>query len=291
MELTSRQTIEYLCKKYNFWPQRSAGQNFLISSDVLDAIIDAADLSVKDTILEIGAGFGTLTSRLLIEAKKVFAVELDKRLAEAMKKLAAVNRNLCFYPGDIFKVWKNIYKILEDQNYKLVSNLPYNITSLVLRNFLENKPRPSLIVVLVQKEVAERVVAEPGEMSLLAVAVQYFGQPEIIKVVSKRDFWPVPEIDSAILKISGIGADKKGYRARMGNISDKEFFRIVKIGFSAKRKQLHNNFSAGLRLSDDSVKEIFSQAGIPAAARAQDLSLDEWISLTHNITNSIARQV
>jgi 16S rRNA (adenine1518-N6/adenine1519-N6)-dimethyltransferase len=279
MNLASRQTIEVLCKKYNFWPRRESGQNFLISEKVLHSIVESAQLNSADTVLEIGGGFGTLTNELISRADSVITVELDKRLSAALKKIAGVSHNLKVIEGDVFKQWPVISSQLVDKKYKLVANLPYNITSFVLRNFLENKPKPSAMTLLVQKEVAERVTAGPGEMSILSVAVQFFGRPEIISLVPRENFWPQPEVDSAILKISEIGDDAPGYQKMLGAIPVKKFFSVVKIGFSAKRKQLHNNLSAGFRRDNAEIEKILSLAGVKAKARAQDLSLENWTEI------------
>lgn len=284
MDLATKASVEWLCKKYKFWPQRTSGQNFLISRKVLSDIITAAQLQSNDTVLEIGAGFGTLTVELLKVAEKVIAVEMDKRLAVPLKKLAAVNKNLALIRGDIFKEWPAASSLLKDLQYKLVANLPYNITSLVLRNFLENKPRPRAMVLMVQKEVAERVVAKPGRMSLLAVAVQFFGQPEIIRIVSSENFWPSPDVDSAILRINGIGLDVNGYQKLLVDTSGEIFFKVVRVGFSAKRKQLHNNLAVGLGMDSIDIQRLLEKISINPRSRAQDLAINDWIKITQNIS-------
>lgn len=286
MNLTSIETIKKISQKYNFWPSRKSGQNFLINEDIIKKIISAADLDSQDLILEIGPGFGTLTFALAGKVKKVIAIELDKRLVKALRDLLNVQdaegvENVEVVEGDIFKLrtMNQELRTLKDLNYKLVSNLPYNITSLVLRNFLENKPRPSEMILLVQKEVAERVVAQPGEMSLLSVACQFYGQPEIISEVSKENFWPQPEVDSALLKIMGLSHIALAMEGLLGDIEIKNFFNLVKIGFSARRKQLQNNLAAGLRISNGKVKRYLEETGLDSKVRAQDLSIENWIKL------------
>ncbi len=282
MHLASAKTIKYLCKKYRVWPSRSSGQNFLVSSAALNTIVNAAVIKRTDTVLEIGAGFGVLTGQLAQQAGRVVAVEMDKRLIKALQKLSVVYNNLEIIHGDIVSQRRNI-QALADLQYIIVANLPYNITSLVLRTFLEFPPRPSRMTVLVQKEVAERVVAAPGAMSLLSVAVQFFGSPSIASKVSREKFWPKPNVDSAVLTITDIGRDVHGYQKALGGIDIKRFFSIVRIGFSAKRKQLHNNLSAGLRLDTKTVTEIMEKTGISAAARAQELSIQQWVTLVKRI--------
>ncbi|MBU0597447.1 ribosomal RNA small subunit methyltransferase A [Patescibacteria group bacterium] len=283
MQLTSQQTIKFLCNKYSFWPTRQSGQNFLVSEPDLKSIISSASISPQDTVLEIGAGFGTLTVELAKHASQVIAVELDKRLAMAMRKLSKTHNNLKVIEGDIFQKLPVVSGYLDDLQYKIVSNLPYNITSLVLRNFLENKPRPSEMVVLVQKEVADRIVAQPGKMSLLSIAIQFYAKPEIIRLIPRENFWPTPKVNTALLKISGIGGDPNNFLNQLGNEHVKKFFRIVKFGFSAKRKQLHNNLSAGLDEKQEKIKEILEKCGINPQIRAQDLSIFDWIDITHSV--------
>ena len=291
MNLTSFRTIKSLCKKYHFWPSRKSGQNFLISQDVLEKIIQGANLNSQDLVLEIGAGFGTLTFALASRVKKVIACELDKRLVKALRDLLIVQnvqdvesvKNVEVVQGDIFKQWPVASNQLSDGQYKLVSNLPYNITSLVLRNFLEKKPRPREMTLLVQKEVAERVVAKPGAMSLLSVACQFLGQPEIVGYAPRDNFWPKPDVDSAILRLRGILGDNRGYKGLLGDISVKNFFGLVKMGFSAKRKQLQNNLAGGLRISNEKIKKYLEDLGLNPQVRAQDLSLDNWLMLAQKL--------
>lgn len=285
MNLSSTKKIKSLCQKYHFWPQRKSGQNFLVDEKTLAKIIDAANLNPDDIILEIGAGFGVLTFALAPFVKKIIAVELDKRLVRALGDLLALQnfKNIEIFQGDIFKQWSVVSRQLTDLKYKLVSNLPYNITSLILRNFLEQKQRPSKMTLLMQKEVAQRVVAKPGEMSLLSVACQFYGEPKIISCVSRENFWPSPEVDSAILSIKGIGMDIKSYQRLLGNFGDKKFFSLVKIGFTARRKQLQNNLAAGLGMDNQAIKNVIRKCGLDIKIRAQDLSINDWINLAKNI--------
>lgn len=278
MNLTSIKIIKSLCKQYNFWPRRESGQNFLINKEVLDKIIQSSDLKKDDVVLEIGAGFGTLTFELAKFAKKVIACELDKRLVKALKNVQDVQnvKNVQIVEGDIFKQWSVVSSQLIDLKYKLISNLPYNITSLVLRSFLEVKPRPKEMILLIQKEVAERIVSKPGEMSLLSVMVQFYAKPEIVSFVPRKNFWPEPEVDSTIIKIEGLTS---AWSLR-GDGETSKFFRVVKAGFSAKRKQLHNNLSVCLKISDNELKKILRKLDLDEKIRAQDLSIQDWINLT-----------
>lgn len=246
----------------------------MVDKKVLDKIIKTADLKKNDKVLEIGPGLGVLTVELAKRAKKVAAVEFDERFKEILKVLTFSHKNIEIIEADILKL--NIEKLgFKDRGYKLVANLPYNITSPVLRKFLENRPRPEEFVVMVQKEVAKRITASPGKMSLLSISVQFYGQPEIVGIVSKKSFWPMPEIDSAILKIKNIKERKK--------VDKKRFFQIVRIGFSSRRKQLQNNLAAGFKVSNEQIKDILSQLKIKKNARAQELSIEQWIKLADSL--------
>jgi len=284
MTLASEQIVRQLSKRYNFRPSRSSGQNFLVSHEILKTIVDAANINKDDVVLEIGAGFGTLTIELLNLAKRVVAVELDKRLLTALYKLAEHHPNLALIAGDVFQKLDEIDKQVEDLRYKLISNLPYNITSRILRNFLENQPRPSEMILLVQKEVAARVIAKPGKMSLLSVAVQFFGTPSIIIQVPKNNFWPEPDVDSAVLKITDIGKDKNGYQELLGGISIERFFHVVRVGFSSKRKQIHNNLSSGFNKSKNEIEKILNKSDVTFSLRPQDLTIENWIKIAQNVS-------
>jgi len=286
MDLTSKETIQRLCSRNRIYPSKQRGQNFLINHDALDKILKAADLGKDDVVLEIGPGFGVLTVELAKRVKRVIAAEADKRLAKALREILAEYKNVEIIQEDILKLQITNYK-LQNYKYKIVANLPYQITSAIFRKFLENEPRPTELVVMVQKEVAERICAKPGKMSVLSVSVQFFGRPEIVSVVPHNAFWPEPEVDSAILKVSQIKnrseANLKQIRFSfaLNSLSDlREFFRIVRIGFSSRRKQLHNNLAAGLRLPNEIIKNNLIECGFNQKVRAEDLSVEDWIKLT-----------
>lgn len=279
----SRSGLIELAQQYHLTPSRQQGQHFMIDRQVIDDMIRAAKIASEDTVLEIGPGFGTLTVALAEHARSVWSVELDTRFAPALDKLVTVYPSLhCVY-GDIFRVWPEVSAQLTDRQYKLVSNLPYNITSLVLRRFLEEVPRPSSATLLIQREVAERVVAPPGQMSILSVAVQFYARPKIIRAVDPSSFWPAPEVHSAILQLDGIGTDPGGYQAGICQITPQQFFRVVKVAFAARRKQLHNTLAAGLQLEDGEAQTVLSEANIDPTVRAQDLTMDDWVSLVRRV--------
>ena len=270
--------IKDFCKKYGIRPSKEFGQNFLIDREVLEAIVQAAELKRSDVVLEIGPGFGVLTAELAERVDRVVAVEADGKMAKILKEILEAPKNLKVVEKNILKLQVLDYG-LRNYDYKLVANLPYQITSAVFRKFLSEEPRPGEITVMVQKEVAERICAEAGEMSLLSLSVQFYGQPELVAIVPSRAFWPEPEVDSAILKISKI---KGIYEKNKQEVDPEKFFRLAKIGFSSRRKQLQNNLAGGLRLSNKSVQDILTKLGFDSRIRAQDLGIKDWIRLVDN---------
>jgi 16S rRNA (adenine1518-N6/adenine1519-N6)-dimethyltransferase len=264
------------------------GQNFLVDPVALGRIVAAAELTSNDIVVEVGAGLGTLTRPLAERAGHVIALELDHHLVEILREQLADLPNVEIVHGDVLQFSGSTTlsgRTLSNREYKVVSNLPYQITSAVLRHFLEKEPRPRLIVVTVQREVAERIVAGPGEMSLLAVSVQFYGQPRLVARIPAGAFYPPPQVDSAVVRIDvaehpaawlaeGAGADQ---------IDEAAFFRVVRAGFSQKRKTLRNALSAGLGLSPALVEEALEQAGVNPQRRAETLSIQEWVHLVHPI--------
>ncbi len=273
--------VKIICKTYDISPAKSKGQNFLINQEIVDKIIFAANIEENDTIVEVGPGLGILTEGLLKKAKKVISIELDKKLFSFLQAKFIGISNLQLICDDILTTNSISYQ-LKAESYKIISNLPYNITSHFLKKFLTAENRPQEMTLLVQKEVAERICAKPGQMSLLTVSVNLYGRPEIISLVDKNNFWPVPQVDSAILKISEI-KNKEAVDNYLGAISEKEFWRILKIGFSARRKQLHNNLSAGLKIPSEEIKNLLKEAKFDQKVRAQDLSIKDWISVINQL--------
>ena len=248
-------------------------------------------MTLEDTVLEIGPGLGVLTSELVINAKQVIAVEVDRQAIKYLNDNFSEEikaEKLRIVEGDALRI---NYKAqgLEDFNFKIVANLPYSITSHFFKNFLELGPKPEEIVVMIQYEVAKRMIAEPGEMNLLALSVQLYSEAEILFKVPPQSFWPEPEVDSAVVRL----VLNKELPARNASHSDvggvnadiKQMFRVAKMGFSSKRKQLHNNLSSGLKLKTDAVKGIFAGFGWREDIRAQDLSLEDWILLTKTLNH------
>jgi 16S rRNA (adenine1518-N6/adenine1519-N6)-dimethyltransferase len=258
-------------------PKKSLGQNFLVDKTHRDRIIAAAELTPKDVVLEIGPGHGVLTQRLAETAGWVVAVELDDRLIDQLRQQFAHQPQVQIVHGDMLAL--DPVELVRNAtgapagsppSYKVVANLPYYITSAALRQLLEATVRPALAVVMVQKEVAERICAQPGDLSLLAVSVQFYAQPKIIDRVPAGAFHPRPKVDSAVLRLA------IRPQPAVADVAPAQFFRVVRAGFGQKRKQLLNTLSAGLHLSKTTAAAALAQAGIDPTRRAETLSLDEW---------------
>lgn len=246
------------------------GQNFLRDKDVLEKIIRSSALKKTDLVIEVGPGEGVLTELIAEKTKKIIAVELDERLAESLKKRLEKFSNVEVVPGDILKI--NLPELISDRPYKVVANIPYYITSPIIRLFLEQDNQPTEMILMIQKEVAGRIIAQPGQMSILAVAIQYYADAEVLFEVPREAFSPVPEVDSAVIRLVP--------RKKFEKENDKLFFRIVRSGFSAKRKTLMNNLSSSLQLDKETVEEKLKAADIAPSARAQELSLEDWKRLS-----------
>lgn len=262
-----------ICQVFDIHPARSKGQNFLINEKIYDDIVKAADLAADDTVLEVGPGLGFLTAKLAARAKSVVAVELDDRLAAYLQTGVDARdlTNVKIINGDILRFDPAAYWPT-GEDYKIVANLPYNITSIFLRRFLSSARPPRSLVLLLQKEVAERIVAAPPDMSLLAVSVQYYATPQIVRTVKAGNFWPEPAVDSAIIKLT--------VQPRVSQpVFEKQFFRLIRIGFSARRKMLKNNLSAGLSIPSARLAAALSESGISPSRRAEELSLEDWRKL------------
>jgi 16S rRNA (adenine1518-N6/adenine1519-N6)-dimethyltransferase len=291
-----------ILNRYKIRPSKGLGQNFLIDKNALKKIIEAAGIKPSDVIIEIGPGLGVLTQALAKQAKTVIAIEKDPKMCEILKENLKDYNNIKIINADILKTrlacepqprrerssstGVENYKI---KNYKVVANLPYYITSPVIRKFLEADNPPKLMVLMVQKEVAQRICGKPPRMSLLAVSVQFYANPEIIGYVKKQSFWPQPKVDSAILKISA-------FIQRKYPAFNQRFFRIVKAGFSQPRKQIASNFmkklalsspkglalslSKGVKLNKNQIINWLALNKINPTQRAESLDIKDWINLT-----------
>ncbi|HQF57026.1 MAG TPA: 16S rRNA (adenine(1518)-N(6)/adenine(1519)-N(6))-dimethyltransferase RsmA [Candidatus Magasanikbacteria bacterium] len=271
--------LQKLCQECSLNPSKKYGQNYLITEAPIKKMLEVAKIKKTDTILEIGPGFGVLTLALVKEAKKVIAFEIERKLENYWQE-KIVNKKL----NNLEIIYGNALNKIQDisnkiQQYKVVANLPYQITSNILRKILELENKPESITIMVQKEVAERICAKPGEMSVLAISVQYFAEPIIITKVSRGSFWPSPKVDSAVLYIKI--KNQKNKKSEKSEID--LFFRVMKAGFANKRKQLWRNLSEGLQLDKDKVKNILKNKVGNEMIRAEELSVAQWKKIINNL--------
>jgi len=274
LDLSSPKIIKEILTKYETKPSKGMGQNFLVNKKILEKIIISSDLKSDDTVLEIGPGLGTLTQELAKTVGNVIAIEKDRHMCQILEETLRDYKNIKIINDDILK---NNFEL--PKQYKLIANIPYYLTSPLIRKFLEIKNPPEFMVLMVQKEVAQRICASPPDMSILAVSVQFYAEAKIISYVKKENFWPKPKVDSAIIKITPRGLTS---REVGGQTSPDLFFKIVKAGFSQPRKQLGNNLSKGLKLSKEEINLWLSKNKIKPTQRAETLSVADWIKLADN---------
>jgi 16S rRNA (adenine1518-N6/adenine1519-N6)-dimethyltransferase len=268
-----------LLRRSDLRARKGLGQHFLVDGEVLDRIIGAAGLSPADTVIEVGPGLGVLTRELAGRVGWVIAIELDSKLAAVLKKTLSSFDNVVILNEDVLGTDPRV--LLQEKSprfpaalspYKVVANLPYYITSPVLRHFLEASVKPDLMIVMVQKEVAEAIVAGPGQRSVLSISVQFYGKPDIVSYVPAGSFYPAPDVDSAILKIDV-------YPRPPMDVDEEGFFRLVRAGFAAARKQAVNSLARGLDLPKAKVSALLEKAGIEPQRRAETFTLEEWARL------------
>jgi 16S rRNA (adenine1518-N6/adenine1519-N6)-dimethyltransferase len=295
--------VHRLLEQWDLRPSKGLGQNFLVDPAALDKIVAAAELTPDDVVLEVGAGLGTLTRRLAQQAGRVVAVELDQRLIPVLESVLAGLDNVTLVQGDILELdptvlvnqgsgiryqgpgirdqypTSNFQLPTSNFQYKVVTNLPYYITSAVLRHLLEAALKPQRMVLTVQREVAERIVAKPGQMSLLAVSVQFYGQPRLLFRIRPGSFYPSPGVESAVVRIDLYAAPPVPVEETAA------FFRVVRAGFAQRRKQLRNTLAAGLRQPPEEVADRLREAGVDPRQRAEALSLEEWGRVARALSN------
>lgn len=263
-------------------PRKRLGQHFLTDPNILGKIVRAAELRPDSIVLEIGPGLGHLTRALSQTGAQVVAVEVDRELVEHLRQEFASIPTVHILQGDCLSQAPAAWLAQAGapaSSYIVVANLPYYITSAILRHLLESTPPPERIVVTVQREVAQQIVARPPHMNLLAVSVQFFGTPRVVAVVPAGAFYPRPKVDSAIVRI-----DLTPHRF---DISPHRFFAVVHAGFALKRKQLRNALAHRFALPSDTVAQLLQRAGIVPTRRAETLSLDEWVRVSHAFADAI----
>lgn len=246
-------------------PKKSLGQHWLHDKAILEAMVKAGEIKPSDTVVEVGPGLGTLTHKLVGAAKTVIAIELDETLAVGLKERVEAENLLIEHKNVLEYDFTTLLP-----NYKVVANIPYYLTSNLIRTLLESPNPPSVMALLVQKEVAERIVAAPGQMSVLAISVQFYAEAKLKEVVPAELFTPPPKVDSQIIQI------KRREQPLFPDVNEKDFFKLIKAGFSEKRKKLRSSLSGGLHISKDRVDQLLKQSDTAADARAQELSLQDW---------------
>lgn len=274
MNLGSKIAVENLLGKYGIKPFKGWGQNFLINEGILKKITETANIKQSEYVLEIGPGIGTLTQELAKKAKKVVAVEKDRKMMQILKETLGDLKNTEIINADALEITPEF--LFRKNNYKVVANLPYNIASAVIRKFLESENPPKEMILMVQKEVAKRICAKAPDMNILAISVQFYSKPEILFYVSKNYFWPKPKVDGAVIKLK--------IKSGKWNVDKNLFFKIVKAGFSQPRKHILNNLSKMLKLDKEKTKVWLKRCNIEQNQRAETLEIKDWLKLTKNYT-------
>lgn len=266
--------VQSLLRDYGLKPKKGLGQNFLVDDTFLQRIVEAANVTESDEVLEIGAGLGSLTRHLAAAAGQVTAVEIDSQFFPILKKVIKSFTNVRLIQGDIMEV--DPLAIASRSGYKVVANIPYYLTSNLIRRLLEAPLKPTLIALTIQKEVAQRICAEPGKMSLLSLGVQIYGKPVIAFIIPSTAFYPIPGVDSALLLVDLFEQPVIPAEFLDG------FFKLVKAAFMQKRKMLHNALAGAPGLGNGRAEELLSRSGIDPDRRAQTLALQEWYLMAKN---------
>lgn len=257
--------------EYDMHLKKSLGQNFLFDSGTLAKIVRGSDVTEEDIVLEIGAGMGSLTRFLGLASKRVVAVEIDQKMLPILKQVLLPFKNVEIVHGDMLKLDP---AELMGEPYMVIANIPYFITSALMRHLLESSLRPTRIVFTMQSEVAARICAKEGKLSLLALSVQVYGTPKVVAKLPAGAFYPPPRVDSATLRVDLFD------EPRIAPEKMETFFKMAKAGFSQKRKNLRNSLSGGLHIAKEQAESMLTQAGIDTSRRAETLSIDEWKRLT-----------
>lgn len=258
-------------QQYQLAPKKGLGQNFLVDANALERIVEVADISPQDTVLEIGAGVGHLTRYLAATSKRVVAVEIDKRLIPPLQDVLSPYDNVHIVQGDILNL--DPQELIPEEKYIVVANIPYYITSSIIRHLLEANVKPRRLILTIQREVAQRICAIAGDMSVLALSVQIYGEPYITSRIPSQSFHPKPNVESASIRIDLystpiVPKEKIDY-----------FFKLVKAGFQHKRKTLRNSLSIGMKWKKEKTETLLETVGIDSRRRAQTLSLPEWLKI------------
>lgn len=268
--------LKFLLNKYHLSPNKIRGQNFLISNDVLQEIIVGSQVTNQDLVLEVGPGLGALTQELIKKAKQVIAFEIDQQLIKPLNKLEKANRNLEIIWQDILSLtddhWQDILQAKQAKEYKIIANLPYYLTAKFIKKFILAVNKPISMTIMVQKEVAERIVSDNQKHSLLSLSVAFYAQSKIVTIVPKSNFYPEPKVDSAILYI---------YKIHNWNYqeAEKKVWQLIHRGFAYKRKKLINNLASDQNLDKDKLRLTFDKLKLDLNIRAEDLTVNDWLQL------------
>lgn len=284
---SSLEDTKFILKKYNLSANKKLGQNFLIDDDIIQNIIDAAELKETDLVIEIGPGLGTLTSKLLEKAGKVIAIELDEKMLKVLNDRFSLYNNFILINNDVLKV--DLNKIIEEnleqlKSVKIVANLPYYITTPIIMKLLESKLKIETITVMVQKEVADRITATPGDKlsGAITYSVDYYAKAEEVVFVSKSCFMPSPEVDSAVIKLE-IRKEPK-----VNVLNEEMFFKVIKTSFMQRRKTLINGLmNSGIIKDREKLNAILKEANIDSNIRGEKLTIEQFANLSNLIYETI----
>jgi len=260
--------IRQILKQISGSPIKGLGQNFLIDQNILKKIVQVSEISQDDTVLEIGAGLGSLTYYLCQKAKRVVAIEIDKKFIPLLQNRFSQNANCAIIHGDILKT--DIQQIIPEDEYLVVANIPYYITSSLFRHILNSSSKPKRIILTIQHEVAQRICTSSGKMSILALSIQIFGKPEILFQIKPGAFYPPPKVDSSVVKVDLYE------NPLIDNHLQPLFFQLIKSGFGKKRKTISNSLSSGMKQDKKAVQDLLKNIGIDPHRRAETLSIPEW---------------
>ena len=279
--------IAELLKNSEFRFNKALGQNFIFDNNLLDAIVSDSGAGADDTVVEIGTGAGTLTSRLALRAKKVFSFEVDKNLQDILSLSLQGCENVEVVFRDVLKMKDDEFtRIVGEGPFRVVANLPYYVTTPMIMRFIESPLPVSTLTVMVQKEVADRLVAECGsaEYAAVTLAVKMFGDARVTRTVDRRMFRPAPNVDSAVVQIERVPERLEG--------EDTAFLkRVVRAAFAMRRKTLANNLASSFGMNKAAAAEVVEESGFPALARGETLSLDDFVALSHALKNRLATSV
>lgn len=272
-----REETEFILKKYGLRANKKLGQNFLINEEIINQIIEKADVNKNDTIIEIGPGLGSLTAKLLENANKVIAIELDSNMSNILKERFCLYDNFELIENDVLKV--NLNEIIEKyESVKVVANLPYYITTPIIMKLLEERLKLKSITVMVQKEVGERFCAVPNskEYGAITISINYYTKPEIIIDVPKENFEPMPEVDSCVIKLDVRNVPPVELK------NEKDFFNLIKAGFSQRRKTINNSL-ASMGISKEKIKNVLEKLDIDSKLRAENLTMEQFADISNNM--------